>query len=231
MGTCDYALTSFHVEDARFSRLPLYAIFAHDLWKAGAIKSLDSIFHKQYSKETLSNKNKLCAYISQGVGGDCPRTDIINYMKQKIQIDCAGKHLNNHPIVPGEPGTTEGSIEKIKFLEKYKFAFAIENNDRYGGYYGYTSEKIYEPMVSGCIPIYWGNPLINEDFNKDSFLNVKNYESYDELIDHILQIENNKSLYIDYLMQPYTTDNKYLQMEYLVELFDSIIYGVNCSQL
>ena len=28
---------------------------------------------------------------------------------------------------------------------------------------GYTTEKIFEPMLEGSIPIYWGNPRVDED--------------------------------------------------------------------
>ncbi len=220
---CDVAITTFNVDDPRFFRIPLYSLFAFELLKNKYIDKLDSICVKNYSLKTIEEKNNLCAYISQGKGGDCPREDLINYCSNLINIHCAGKHLNNHPLIPGEPGTPRGSFNKIEFLKKYKFCFAIENNDSFNGYTGYTTEKIYEPMVANCIPIYWGNENIKDEFNENSFLNIKDFKSYDELIERIILINENKNLYIDYLIQPYIKENLYLNVDYLVSLFDKII--------
>jgi hypothetical protein len=224
IGECDYALTSFDVhDDKRFFRLPLYTLYAYDIWQQGLTKSYDAILTKEYSKKVLLEKNKFCCYISQGGGGNCPREALVKYLDSKIRIDCVGNHLNNHPIIPGEPGTIEGSIHKIEFLKQYKFALAIENNDSFGKYFGYTTEKIFEPMVAGCIPIYWGNPNINLDFNKYSFLNVKNYENYENLFEHMVEINSNSDLFIEYLMQPYVTNNKFFDINYLIEIFYSFL--------
>lgn len=220
---CDFALTTFYVDDERFMRLPLYCLFAWELYNSKCITSFDSIKIKDYSRETLKEKNKLITYISQGRGGNCPREETINECSKYFHIDCAGKHMNNHPIIQGEPGTPEGSINKINFLKQYKFCFAIENNDEFNGSRGYTTEKIYEPMVAGCIPVYWGNEKIDLEFNPNSILNMKNFNSYEALASKILEIDSNQSLYMDYLMEPYILNNKFFDIDYLVELFDKFI--------
>jgi hypothetical protein len=222
-GACDYALTSFYVDSETHLRLPLYPLYAYDLWKFGITKSYKSILTRDYTKEILNEKSKLITYISQGAGGKCPREAIVNHFLTRMHVDCAGRHMNNHPVIPGEPGAITGSQAKIDFLRQYKFCFAIENNDEFNGYKGYTTEKIFEPMIANCIPIYWGSDLINDDFNSESFLNVKAFKDFDELADKVIEINNDKDLYIYYLMQPYVTYNKYFDMDYLVELFGKII--------
>lgn len=223
INNCDLAITTFKVDDHRFFRIPLYSLFAFELLKNKYITKLDSISLKNYSTQTLKEKNKFCAYISQGKGGDCPRESLINYCSKFIEIHCAGKHLNNYSLIPGEPGTPDGSINKIEFLKNYKFCFAIENNDSFNGYKGYTSEKIYEPMVANCIPIYWGNETIKDEFDSNSFIDVRDYSNYDDLIEKIISINENDNLYIEYLIQPYFKENIYLNIDYLISLFDKII--------
>ena len=219
IGECDYALTSFYVDDPRFFRFPLYLLYAYDFWQQGLTESFDAIL----KPKPLSEKTKFCAYLAQGQGGpSSPRERYVNLINQYKTVHCAGKHLNNYEIVPGEPGTTEGSIEKIKFLNNYKFALAIENNDSYNGYQGYTTEKIFEPKISGCVPIYWGNPFIKEDFNSSSFINAKDYTNED-LLEIIIELDHNEKLYNDYLMAPYILNNHLFNINNLIEIFKKIV--------
>lgn len=227
INNCDYALTSFYVDDPRFLRLPLYLLYAYDLYKHGFTQSFDSIYIKNLSN-ILNQKDQFCAYISQGPGGaNSPREAIVSTISKYKPITCAGRHLNNHPLIPGEPGAITGSMNKIAFLKSYKFALAIENNNCFDNYIGYTTEKIFEPMVANCVPIYWGNPLINRDFNEDSFLNLANFESLDHLLEKIIEIDSDQDLYIDYLMQPYIYSSKLFSKEYLCDLFKELTHDLS----
>jgi hypothetical protein len=217
---CDYAMTSFYVDDNRFIRLPLYLLYAYDLYKIGYTKSFNAIKTKA---NLFQARDKFCAYISQGAGGEkSPRTSLVQLINQYKIVDCAGNHLNNCAIVPGEPGAIDGSKNKIDFLKNYKFAFAIENNDSFNDCIGYTTEKIFEPMLAGCIPIYWGNERINEDFNENSFINAKNYTE-SELLNKIIEIDSNDDLYLEYLSEPFITSSQLFNIDYLISLFSKIM--------
>ena len=41
---------------------------------------------------------------------------------------------------------------------------------------GYTTEKIMDAFASGCVPIYYGDPLVVQDFNPDSFINAHDFK-------------------------------------------------------
>jgi len=220
IGECDFALTSFYVNDPRFFRLPLYVLYAYDFWQKGLTESFDSILlpRKQYEKR------KFCAYLAQGSGGpSSPREHYVNLISQYKRVDCAGMHLNNHPIVSGEPGTTEGAIEKIKFLSDYKFAFAIENNDTFQGTSGYTTEKIFEPMIAGCVPIYWGNKDIDKDFNQLSFVNLKRFNDEAQLLDFIMELDTNENLFNEIIKEPYVTNDNLFSINYLTNMFKNFL--------
>lgn len=223
INNCDFAITSFYVENTKFLRLPLYCLYAWELFNANFIEAYDSVKVKNYSRDTIKEKNNLIAYISQGKGGDCPRESLIQECSKYMEVHCAGKHLNNYNLIEGEPGTIQGSIKKINFLKSYKFCFAIENNHTFNETKGYTTEKIYEPMVANCIPVYWGNDQISSEFNENSIIEVKNFVSYEKLALKILEIGSDNNLYLDYLMQPYILNNHFFEIDYLVDLFDKII--------
>lgn len=220
---CDFAMTSFHIDDPRFITIPLYSLYAYELYKNKVIPKFDSIKIKDQQIKSFNEKPFFCAYISGGIGGPkSPREHYVNLISSYKRVDCAGKHLNNCPIVPGDPGSTDGSINKVNFLKPYKFAFAIENNEDFNGEIGYTTEKIYEPMAAGCIPIYWGNPKIEEQFNTGSFINTRNY-SDQELLDLIISIDKNYDQYIDYLLTPYlNSENYYLNKDHWIDTFKKL---------
>ena len=87
----------------------------------------------------------------------------------------------------------------------------------------YTTEKFIEPLICNTMLIYWGNKLINNEFNNLSFINFWDYNNEDDVIAKIIEIDNNDQLYLDIANQQYTYDNKYFNINYLISLFDKII--------
>ncbi|KAA0444633.1 MAG: hypothetical protein FXV80_03845, partial [Candidatus Thioglobus sp.] len=124
----------------------------------------------------------------------------INFFKQLSAykpVDSGGKVLNNL-------GYCVSKLDKkTDFLSQYKFSIAFENES----YPGYTTEKIIFPLLAYSIPIYWGNPLIDKDFNSKAFINCHDYDNFDEVIEHIKEVDNDDILYKRYLSEPIFVDN------------------------
>lgn len=80
----------------------------------------------------------------------------------------------------------KGKIEKkISILKNYKYCFCYENSKIIPGY---ISEKIMDCFFSGCVPIYYGAPNINEYIPQGCYIDWRNYANYEELYDYISQI-------------------------------------------
>ena len=58
---------------------------------------------------------------------------------------------------------------KIEFLSSYKFSIAMENSEGDG----YISEKILESLISGTIPIYYGDYMVDEYINPNVYILIK----------------------------------------------------------
>ncbi len=89
------------------------------------------------------------------------------------------------------------------------------------------SSLIYlvQPMLVNSLPIYWGNPLVDRDFNTNSFLNYFDFKNENELIEKIIEIDQNDDLYIDYMQQPYFIDNRvnhFIDPKNILRQFDYI---------
>lgn len=222
IGVLDYATTQLYVDEPKFVRLPLYLLYAYEYYKLGITKSYGQIF---FETPKIYNKVNFCAYLA---GGSCPtsiRERFFNKLSEYKQVHAAGNHLRNIAGPKGEVGTIEGSIEKIKFISSYKFVMSFENKEEFKNCVGWTSEKIIEPRLAGSIPIHWGNPRIDEDFNDQSIINWYKYGSDDKTIEKIIEIDNDDDLYMDYIKQPFINlKNKNLfEIDYVLNIFDRII--------
>jgi hypothetical protein len=204
---CDYALTCFYLEDPRHLRFPYY------IWDG---RGEDLIKEPDEAARLLPQKKKFCAFIVSSPG---PRERIKFFEKlsRYKRVDSGGRVLNNigGPIPGGFPG-------KLEFLKSYKFNLAYEN----ASVEGYTTEKLFEAMKARCVPIYWGNPRINEEFNPRSFLNRADFASDEALIERIRQIDQDDKLLAEYLSQPYYHGNKpnhYFDHGRILDFFERIV--------
>ena len=59
---------------------------------------------------------------------------------------------------------------------------------------GYMTEKIIDCFVAGTIPIYLGDPLIQTELPRDSFIDTRDFESLDELDEHIQSISKDRAI-------------------------------------
>lgn len=79
---------------------------------------------------------------------------------------------------------------KLSAMRNFSFNIAMENSQRPG----YSTEKIADAFFGGAIPIYWGDPLVNVDFDQRTFLNLASFPSIIELVDRVLELDENEQL-------------------------------------
>ena len=67
---------------------------------------------------------------------------------------------------------------------------------------GYHTEKLVHAKMAGCIPVYWANKTIERDFYPEAFINLDNYETVDELVEHVIEVDKSKKLAAEYQNAP-----------------------------
>jgi len=90
---------------------------------------------------------------------------------------------------------------------------------------GYTTEKIIEAMRARCVPIYWGNPRVAEEFNPRSFINANDFPSNEALIEHIRRVDQDENLYRQYFEEPYfsgNVPNQYFSKDRILDFFGRV---------
>ena len=69
-------------------------------------------------------------------------------------------------------------------LSGYTFAICFENM----AMQGWVTEKIFDCLVAGTIPIYLGAPDIEEWVDPDCFVDMRQFSGYDELREYLLAL-------------------------------------------
>lgn len=173
---CDYALGFDFIEFGdRYMRLPLYCTY--DCFASLAQISLPS-------DEMLLDRKFCSMVVSNNRHASPHRERFFRLLSEYKQVDSGGRLWNN----VGGP-----VADKLEFIAKYKFNIAFENSS----VCGYTTEKIMEPMVVNALPIYWGNPLVYKDFNAASFVNVNDFASMEDAVQHIVDLDNDDFQYLN----------------------------------
>ena len=70
---------------------------------------------------------------------------------------------------------------KYDVLSNYKFCLCFENTPMEG----YITEKIFDCFYAGTIPVYLGDPKVNEYIPKECYINMREFDNYESMLDHI----------------------------------------------
>ena len=129
-----------------------------------------------------------------------PRDDYFHAISKYKKVDSTGPYLHN-TNVPENRNDPDWYKLSIKTKSQYKFSIAMENAQ----YKGYNTEKILTSFRAHTIPIYWGDPGIENIYNPKAFINCNKYSSIDEILNIIKEIDNDDEKYIEMVTQPWQT--------------------------
>lgn len=75
-----------------------------------------------------------------------------------------------------------GEIDKLELLSNFRFTIATEN---FRGRLDYISEKIFDPMMAGSVPVYLGEEKIHEVIPGEAFVDVRKFKDQCELLNYL----------------------------------------------
>ncbi len=161
---------------------------------------------KEISDEDALNR-KFCNFVySNDKDGNAVqlRTKFAKKLMEYKHIDCPGKILNNMKSDLLARENRDWTRSKVDFISDYKFTIAFENSR----YNGYTTEKMLNPLSARSVPIYWGNPEVEEDFNPCAFINANGYENdLDALVEKIIELDRDDEAYLKMIHAKQMNDN------------------------
>lgn len=206
---CDYAIGFDWIEIGdRYFRLPNY--YATNFF----YPKVELMQHKhEFTDEQELLNRKFCSFVVSNDAGNPIRRQIFERLSEYCTVDSGGRWMNN----------VGGPVDdKFLFDSLHKFSICFENSS----HAGYTTEKIVEAFAAHTIPIYWGDPKVSLIFNGDAFVNVNEYDSMDEVVEKVKEIDNDNDLYIKMLKTPALLDERFsyqCQFDLLSDFLTNII--------
>lgn len=168
---------------------------------------LNPIKSNSDANKLFQDKSKFTNFIYSNGFANPFRDNFFHNLNNCKKVDSLGSHLQNVSSLAEAKKNDDWLEESIRLKKDYKFTIAIENANMPG----YTSEKIFTSLLANTIPIYWGNPRVGDDINPDCMINLHDYESIDEAIKRIIEIDENRDEYLKIISKPWRT-NKQIQL-------------------
>jgi hypothetical protein len=139
----------------------------------------------------IKSPSAACAYFAsndQDYGG---RREYVQELMRYLAIDSYGRSLRNRELPEDR-----GRETKLATLGRYPFYLAFENSLTHD----YVTEKFFDPLIVGCVPVYRGAPNI-ADFapGERCFINAADFPGPRELAEHLLWLIRHPAEYEKYL--------------------------------
>ncbi len=147
-------------------------------------------YYESLRRPAVPKKRLINAFISSNFDKS-HRTKYLKELMSHIDLHSYGKVLNNKTLKEDVGPDTKNEI-----MAEYKFSIAFENAIAMD----YVTEKFFQPLIVGSVPVYLGAPNIDEFAPADNcYVNADSFSSVKALADYLLELETDTERYEDYL--------------------------------
>lgn len=134
-------------------------------------------FAKHYRHVRTGHRRKSCCAFVSSTWDKSNRREYIRELMLHLKVDSFGLFARNKRIL-----FDRGVPTKLRLLKKYQYTLAFENSLTPD----YITEKFYEPLLTGTVPIYFGAPNIDEFAPGDNcYINVQDFASPAQLAEFL----------------------------------------------
>jgi alpha(1,3/1,4) fucosyltransferase len=189
----DYSISFDPPSDTNF-RLPLWQSFI--LLKP---EYLDRLFNR-VNHESFE---RFCSFTVSNPG-NFMRNSAYQQLSQYKRVHSYGRYLTNDVgLQKASEGRYWRDAKDEFFMEHpHKFMLTYENNP----YPWYCTEKLMDAFLVGSVPIYWGDPKVDEDWNPEAFINVNVYGG--KILTIIENLDSNNKAFRETYEQPVFTEEQ-----------------------
>lgn len=178
--------------------------------------------NRHYKSSVLDTKPYFANLIAGHESEGNMRGNLLKLFEGYKRVESAGSFQNNMPDgwrVSRLDGT------KLEFQKKCKFTICSESI----AHEGFVTEKIYEAFLADTIPIYYGSSTVSQIFNPKAYIDVRDYESLEDVLARVIALDSDDEQYLEMLNQPifvqenYIADNIKKTEEFLCHIIDQPI--------
>lgn len=162
--------------------------------------------------------NKFCCLLANHDSNNT-RTNIVKTLNNYKLVTIGGGifKYQNKDIKLKTLGCGKGESGKQLFLNNFKFNICSESSINPG----YISEKIFECIIGGCIPIYncKDDVMIESDILNNNFIIKYNDNNYDEVLKKVIELDSNPELFKKFVAQEPLAEKGY---ENIIKYYDQL---------
>ncbi len=157
---------------------------------------------RNYPDTVVGEKEFFANFIASHESEHNIRGDFFKELCKYKRVESPGTYLNNMP----DGKTVRFQDEsKTAFQRKCKFTLCFESTL----HNGFITEKITDAFYADTIPVYYGSHTVTDIFNRDAFINVADYPSFEAAIEKIIELDQDDEKYLAMLRQPILVDPEY----------------------
>ena len=192
------------IEQAMNSKRPIHSVSTSDIYWPNLLSVFVSEMNNaSYIKAPILWMNSNCRTRSR-------RTQYMKKLIEYIDVDNYGTCGNNILPLPEHIVKIQGSANRtLKYIINYKweagklalskeylFTIAIENSLTYD----YISEKLWQPLIAGSVPIYLGAPNVYDwlPCRTNCIIDLRQFKTPKDAAIFIKTVAKNKTLYESY---------------------------------
>lgn len=177
----------------------------------------DYTFKEKLFTPPCEKTKDVCMFISSPVNSS-HRLEYLSELMEYLPIDSYGSWRRNCVL-----DEDKGYLTKLDIIKQYKFTIAFENAISQD----YVTEKFFEPLIAGSVPVYLGAPNIDRfSPGEHTFVDVKDYDSPRSLASEIMKCCQDRLKYdafLEWKKKPLTAELKRLIEEQQIHAFIRMI--------
>ena len=119
------------------------------------------------------------------------RSAYVRELMRYLPVDSYGRLLRNRTL-----DRDDGRATKLATIARYRFTLAFENSVATD----YVTEKFFDPLIAGSVPVYLGAPDIDDFAPSDHcYINVADYDDPAALAAYLSRLAKDEDEYARYL--------------------------------
>ena len=203
----DLALGFEVFEHPRYLRFPLWMDY---MFPADSSEEAIRAICRQLRFPNVEGKDRFCCMIASNCG-DGLRKEMFEQISRVAKVDSAGRYLHNDDSLQADFGDN-----KLDYIRQYAFNICPENTSAYG----YTTEKLFEAISTGCIPVYWGGEFADRQvINEDAVIRWDREDNGRRAVKKLSELYSDPHLLHEFLLQPRLLPTA---EEYILDTFSTI---------
>jgi len=188
----DYTITFDPPTEKNF-RLPLWQVF---------ILRNPSYIDRLLNRVNHSEFERFCSFTVSNPSNSL-RNNAFDGLSTYKRVHAYGKvRMNDLGLNRASQGRYWRDAKDEFFLQHpHKFMLTFENTS----YPYYCTEKLMDSFLVGSLPIYWGDPKVEEDWNTKAFINAMKKPNW---LDLVKTADSNKTFWEELYLEPVFNDNQ-----------------------